>query len=162
MALSHDIVLAADCDVAWPAECPGCGAAGPRNLLSVSGSRWSFASFLWPVLHLFSRRAKYEVPTCDACRGAELRSRWLRFLVLLAITIAAVAVASRWASEQTNSRFLRKLIVLGVVLAALAPLCVWQALAPPVIDITLGKKTVTFEFRREAYALAFAARNTRN
>ncbi|HEU4419599.1 MAG TPA: hypothetical protein VFT55_11715 [Planctomycetota bacterium] len=161
MALSHDIVLAADCDVAWPAECPGCGAAGPRNLLPVSGSRWSFASFLWPVLHLFSRRAKYEVPTCDACRGAELRSRWMRFLVFLAITIAAVAVASPWASEQTGNRFLRKLIVLGVVLAALAPLCVWQALAPPAIDITLGKKTVTFEFRREAYALAFVARNTR-
>jgi hypothetical protein len=161
MELSHDVVLAADCEVEWPAECPVCGAASPRNLLPVSGTRSTIAAFFLPILHLFQSRAKYEVPTCDACRGAELRSRWLRLLVLLALVGAGVAVASPWANGLTDSRFLRRLIVFGVAIVAMAPLIVWQVWAPPAVDVTLGRKSVTFEFRREAYANAFAARNVR-
>jgi hypothetical protein len=159
MPASHDVFLAADRQVVWPALCPGCGAANPRNLLPVSGSRSSIAAFFWPILHLFQRRARFEVPVCDGCRGAELRSRWLRFLLLVAFALAGIACADPWAKELTDHRLLRRLIVLGVVLVGIVPLIAWQVLAPAAVDVTIGKATVTFEFRRADYATSFAQHN---
>ncbi len=112
-----------------------------------------------PLLYLVKRPTAHEVPICGSCRRRELRLRWLRLGILVGLATGVFGFCYPWVQQLTSDRFLRKLVLLGAVLVVGAPLFFWEAVAPPAVDITVGKERVTFEFRNREYALLFLASN---
>ncbi|MBK8100414.1 MAG: hypothetical protein IPK26_25230 [Planctomycetes bacterium] len=159
MPMAIDVVLPTEQEVTWPDLCPGCGERPCDNLLSVAHRRTSVAAWFWPILYLFGKRRAFEVPICSPCRRQQMRSRWLRFGAGVAIVVAVFWLIDPWLRNQIASRNLRRLTLLGIAVIALSPVIALYVCFPPAVDITVGKKTIAFEFARRDYADAFKAAN---
>ena len=159
MPMSIDVVLPADQEVTWPDLCPGCGNQQCNDLLPVAHRRTSWAALWWPVLHFFGKRRAFQVPICGSCRHQQIRSRWLRLAAILVIGTGVVFFVEPWLREQIANRSLRRLTFLAAVVVACAPVIALYVLVPAAVDITVGKKTISYEFARRDYADAFQAAN---
>ncbi|MCA8976607.1 MAG: hypothetical protein KDC98_17940, partial [Planctomycetes bacterium] len=108
---------------------------------------------------MWSRRAVVcEVPICPSCRMQADRYRLLARLSFVATVIAVFLLAPYFIPDDAG-RQRRRLITLGVILVATVPLIVVMVAFPPIVDLTVDRKGVAYEFRRRDYAELFCATN---
>jgi hypothetical protein len=111
-----------------------------------------------------------HVPVCAACRPKLLGGVLLRRGVILALaTAGAIAVQElgpAWlvatvpAAERARALF-QFLWVAGAFLGGFPAAIVLHVIWPPRLDVSLNKKTVTFECLDEAWAAELGRLNTR-
>jgi len=161
MAMSFDVTLPADRVACFPNECPGCGREDPDRHLTVARRAFSWLSVFSPLLWWIPPKAKVRIPMCGPCVREAKWYRWTSLAMVGATIAVAVFLVVPWMQAMEWTRGQRRLALLGVVCCCLFPQMLWEAIRPPIFDLTLSKKkqTVDYEFRRRAYAQAFAERN---
>jgi len=154
MPLSTDVKLPRDVEPVWPDACVRCG--GPNHghttkLCTRTIGWWTY--LLW----IFGRMHSVRVPACERCAWRIQFGRVVAFLIIVAISVAGVALAMWLLSDDGGPA--KRWLAMGVALLGIAPFVLWQVFFPPAIDITCYSETIEYEFRDGMYAMAFALLN---
>jgi len=146
MSLSTDIKLRRNKVPKFPDNCIACQQAHPNSVLRIYGYPSNWIPVLIP-------RAVVDVPVCDSCRQSVIAGRTRRRVVGLFWTLgAATAVFFLFGH-------LHKYYKIGIGMLFLAPLIIWEMVKPLPISLQVRYESITYEFRNEEYATAFAELN---
>lgn len=138
----------------FPTTCPSCGAPATAEVRL-------FQYQPWDAVH---------VPVCPACKPKLFGGLVLRRVVILALATAGAIAAQEllpgWLvatfpdAERARSLF-QFLWVAGAFVGGFPAAIVFHVLFPPRLDVSLDKKTVTFECLDEAWAAELERLNAR-
>lgn len=155
MPMSTDVKLPKTIVPDWPDRCVCCGKERPGDTLTVKTRTVGLMTlFFW----WSGKFHKTVAPACRECRADFRKSRLLSQFVMLLIILVGVALAI-WLLGFYYDGPGKKWIVMAIVIGCATPYILLQVAFPPVFDVTVFSKTVSYEFRDSAYAYEFAALN---
>lgn len=144
--------------VVFPDFCIGCGVAHPETTITFSTNQTGWWTY---ILWTFGRSFKVQAPACAKCRRSLTIQIWIHRLALWGTGIIGVFGAGYLFSDWKRGH-VKRLAMGGVALAVMIPVeyavCRWLPLP---LDLTYEGDTVTYEFGRLSYAIAFARANGR-
>lgn len=145
----------------FPECCCSCLGPGPHRRQRVAARAHGFADLFAPLLWLFKKPYRCEVPICVDCLPQLRRQRWLQWVVMVVGVVAVVAALRPLVKQLPWLRPFRELIAVGILAAALAPFFLWQARRPLAFEVEVDRLVARFTFRNEAYAGRFHLVNLR-
>ena len=146
MSLSTDIKLRRNKVPKFPDNCVACQKAHPECLIRIYGYPLNWFPFLNP-------RVSVDVPVCTNCRQSVISGRLRRRIIGFFWAVGAATVAFYCLGN------LQKNYKLGIAVLLLSPLIVWEMINPLPISLNVRYEAITYEFKNEEYAIAFAELN---
>ncbi len=155
MALSTDFELPIEQEPQFPDRCIVCGKESPDQNFRITSHRIGW----WTVLlFAFGSPHTVRVPACTSCGWRMRLARWTNWLLSGVLFLVAGFILIPIIGPLVPPAIRKYAIVAGVIVC-LTPLFLWELFFPPVFDITVTSKNVTYEFRDPAWALMFAVEN---
>lgn len=144
---SHDVSLPLTQQPVVSPECVVCGYERPNGAITVSGGSPPF------------RKPKVTVhfPACAACATDVTAARRWRFAIAIVVAVGVLLLVRSRLHDA--SRLTRRLATTACAFLAVLPVALWQLLHPIALEVSFGRKRITYSFACEAYARDFAARN---
>ncbi len=155
MALPATCRLPLDYVAQFPERCVVCLESNPNATRRLIYRNHGKARRLWAGWF------QVTVPCCPACGLRLFGQKLVHVLSLYVVVIVSMGgtayVLWRWLGLQD---LLLGLCSFGVMAVSVLALQIWQLNHPPSFDVTVGDRTVEYEFRDAGYAAEFAALNS--